>query len=417
MLLSNNIIKSESIIENRHKKCILEYNFLKNILLQNNYINDHYSKFLNEILIDYDIIKNPLYNSWIITIKDIIKSHGLNQGNEFSWKSILYTLDSNSFERIFDRLILELLAIRLFCDLEKLKTTEYQISTCLFNGFHIPLYYRATVKVKVKKISTFKGDLFINNKRIRKGDGCINDFKKYIYFYNDSKLKYLCNNIPSIIIDEKKIIKQDKIRQAFTILIKNFKNDMNELMKFIDCAYMIHSDEKMFYSGNDEKNLGLIYLPNINNEYYLAECILHEMMHQKLCNIEDIAQIFVGKRHLKECFYSPWRNDARPLRMILHGVFVFTAIIEFWNCFASDCQLRVMSIENCYLRLQQNKSAIKILNKHARFTKLGNYILQELITINNKYELNIKNQITNKNKMKFDIQISDHKKMFKMYVS
>ena len=194
MLLSNNIIKSESIIENRHKKCILEYNFLKNILLQNNYINDHYSKFLNEILIDYDIIKNPLYNSWIITIKDIIKSHGLNQGNEFSWKSILYTLDSNSFERIFDRLILELLAIRLFCDLEKLKTTEYQISTCLFNGFHIPLYYRATVKVKVKKISTFKGDLFINNKRIRKGDGCINDFKKYIYFYNDSKLKYTIYN-------------------------------------------------------------------------------------------------------------------------------------------------------------------------------------------------------------------------------
>jgi hypothetical protein len=103
--------------------------------------------------------------------------------------------------------------------------------------------------------------------------------------------------------------------------------------------------------------------------------------------------------------------------MILHGVFVFTAIIEFWNCFASDCQLRVMSIENCYLRLQQNKSAIKILNKHASFTKLGNYILQELITINNEYELNIKNQITNKNKMKFDIQISEHKKMFKMYVS
>ena len=102
MLLSNNIIKSETIIENRHKKCILEYNFLKNILLQNNYIKEHYCKFLNEILIDYDIIKNPLYNSWIITIKDIIKSHGLNQGNEFSWKSILYTLDTNSFERIFE---------------------------------------------------------------------------------------------------------------------------------------------------------------------------------------------------------------------------------------------------------------------------------------------------------------------------
>jgi hypothetical protein len=76
-----------------------------------------------------------------------------------------------------------------------------------------------------------------------------------------------------------------------------------------------------------------------------------------------------------------------------------------------------MSIENCYLRIQQNKIAINILNKYAKFTKLGNYILQELITINNKYELNIKNQITNKNKLKFDIQISEHKKMNKLYVS
>lgn len=399
------------------KKCTLEFDILKNRLLENSYVAKNYRGILNEILIDCDLIKNPLYNSWIIAAKEIIKSNGLDAGSDFSWNSIFITIDSNKYERIIDKLILDLLAIRLFYDLEKSRKVKYKIKICLYRGFHIPLYYKSSEKINITCISAYNGELKINNKKIKKGFGCKNDLKECLYIYNDSDLKYLCNNVPSVIIDETEIIKRSKIKRAFSLIKKQFPFDIIDLLSFCDCTYMIYSTDKMFYSGNDEMYLGLIYLPNISNEYYLAECILHEFMHQKLCCIEDIAKIFNGSKHLDEYYYSPWRSDARPLRMILHGLFVFTAVVEFWHCFINDPKLKRESIENCYLRIMQNKIAIKILTKHSKLTKLGIHILCELDHVNNKIEHGIKDKLTKTSKLSLNKQIAEHKKKYNMYVS
>lgn len=416
-LNTNKIIDNNSILENRLKQSKIEYNFLKDKLLENNYILKNYKYLLNDITIDINLIKNPLYNLWISTIKDIIKQGALKEDNDYAWNSILYTLDSNKYERILDKIILELLSIRLFCDIVYLNDKLYDLKVIIHNDFHIPLYYKANKKIKISKIVIENGKLYINNFLITKGTGCKNDLRQQLYFFNDSNLKFRCNNVPSIIIDKKNIIKQEEIKDSFKLLNKLFKNDIKELLNYSECAYMIHSNDNNFFSGNDEINLGLIYLPNIKNKYYLAECILHEFMHQRLCVIENIAKIFVSDNHLNEKFYSPWRNDARPLRMVIHGLYVFTAIIEYWSCFLNDNKMNQHAIENCYLRILQNKNAIKIINKYSKLTILGQYIITKLIDINTEIEEKIKDKIENDIKLKIKNQVLEHKKKYKSYVS
>ena len=291
------------------------------------------------------------------------------------------------------------------------------MNVTIHNDFHIPLYYKANKKIKISKITIENGKLYFNNTLIVKGTGCSNDLRQQLYFFNDSNLKFRCNNVPSIIIDKKSVIKQKEIKSSFELLNKFFKRDIDVLLNYCECAYMIHSKENSFFSGNDEVNLGLIYLPNIKNKFYLAECVLHEFMHQRLCIIEDVAKIFEGSKHQNEKYYSPWRNDARPLRMVVHGLYVFTAIIEYWCCFLNDNKMKQHAIENCYLRILQNKDAIKIINKYSKLTEIGNFIMTKLIEINKEIEYKIKDEIENNIKQKIKNQVLEHKKKYISYVS
>lgn len=61
----------------------------------------------------------------------------------------------------------------------------------------------------------------------------------------------------------------------------------------------------------------------------VAESIIHEAMHLKLTLIENITPLI--KPNSKEMFYSPWRDEPRPIRGVLHGLFVFKAILDFYT--------------------------------------------------------------------------------------
>lgn len=61
----------------------------------------------------------------------------------------------------------------------------------------------------------------------------------------------------------------------------------------------------------------------------VAESILHEAMHLKLTLIENIVPLI--KPNSTALYYSPWREEERPIRGVLHGLFVFRAIFDFYN--------------------------------------------------------------------------------------
>jgi len=60
----------------------------------------------------------------------------------------------------------------------------------------------------------------------------------------------------------------------------------------------------------------------------IAESILHESMHLLLTLIEGIFPLIDPTS--KAVYYSPWRDEDRPVRGVLHGLFVFKAINDFY---------------------------------------------------------------------------------------
>ena len=61
----------------------------------------------------------------------------------------------------------------------------------------------------------------------------------------------------------------------------------------------------------------------------VAESILHETMHLKLSLIENEVQLI--KRGSVNKYLSPWRDEKRLAGGVLHGLYVFRAIFEFFR--------------------------------------------------------------------------------------
>jgi len=68
---------------------------------------------------------------------------------------------------------------------------------------------------------------------------------------------------------------------------------------------------------------------SINSGLRVAESILHESMHLYLTLIEGVVPLV--NNDLKSVYYSPWREEERPVRGVLHGIFVFKAVSDFYH--------------------------------------------------------------------------------------
>lgn len=60
----------------------------------------------------------------------------------------------------------------------------------------------------------------------------------------------------------------------------------------------------------------------------MAETLVHEFQHIKLCGLMDMLPLVEpgGERG-----YAPWREDPRPIGGMLQGVYAFTGIVRFWD--------------------------------------------------------------------------------------
>ncbi len=60
----------------------------------------------------------------------------------------------------------------------------------------------------------------------------------------------------------------------------------------------------------------------------MAETLVHEFQHIKLCGLMDMLPLV---KPSGEKGYAPWREDPRPMGGILQGVYAFAGIVRLWN--------------------------------------------------------------------------------------
>jgi hypothetical protein len=140
------------------------------------------------------------------------------------------------------------------------------------------------------------------------------------------------------------------------------------------------------YSNITYSELPLSFMASvINNSFEMADAFIHEFHHNRLFFIEENGAFLEDSKtnpSTREIYYSPWRNDNRALQGILHAVYVYIPVTEFWINVAeagkaSEQHLAYAKSQwlSSYLRL---KIGMFQLKRFGAFTTIGQKVFIRL---------------------------------------
>lgn len=130
---------------------------------------------------------------------------------------------------------------------------------------------------------------------------------------------------------------------------------------------------------------GALICSAVCNAYEFAETLIHEFHHNRLFFIEEISPILlnsVDESEVSDCYYSPWRNDLRPLRGLFHAAYVYTPVCQFWlNLYQSegtDHTLLDYACSQLIILPLQLQIGIQQLEHYGVFSEMGQELFPEL---------------------------------------
>lgn len=129
---------------------------------------------------------------------------------------------------------------------------------------------------------------------------------------------------------------------------------------------------------------GAMMLTVVNHPLVMADRIIHEFHHHRLFSIEDgdpLLELSNGPGQRLTRYYSPWRDDPRPIRGLLHGLYVFIAVGRFWQAVyeAAGGSADQPYVVDQLLRIgKQLTLAHDVLASNAPFTPIGEGVFAQM---------------------------------------
>lgn len=126
---------------------------------------------------------------------------------------------------------------------------------------------------------------------------------------------------------------------------------------------------------------GAFILSAVPDPYWMADALIHELLHNRLFFIIERGEILAGDDNRSE-FYSPWRDDLRPLSGLLHAVYVYIGVARFWMAVCASGE--TSGIRREYAQDQAVRAVLDLrigtaqLRRHAEFTDIGKELFAEV---------------------------------------
>ena len=135
-----------------------------------------------------------------------------------------------------------------------------------------------------------------------------------------------------------------------------------------------------YFSGADTNCWGAMHASPPRDEFGFAEMVTHEAAHTWLFLVEEVSPLaercWDGNHWL-----SPWRDDARPIGGVIHGVFVFSCaalVLQrlLVRCQYADTELRERVGKRVCRLVSQVEAALREVSASSVLTETGAAIIE-----------------------------------------
>lgn len=160
------------------------------------------------------------------------------------------------------------------------------------------------------------------------------------------------------------------VDEAWDLLTACHPESTEELAACIAAVVPLSTDQQVF-AASSAAAFGSIAMSPKRTAIEFAEALFHEIQHSKVNALLDLVVLCEDD---DECrFYAPWLDYPRPLTGLLHGIYAFTAVVEFWHLqrdLVPPHQLRGAHFNFAYRR-SQVAQVVQTLRRTPQLTDLG----------------------------------------------
>jgi HEXXH motif-containing protein len=206
------------------------------------------------------------------------------------------------------------------------------------------------------------------------------------------------------------------VANAGNVLGRYLDDSTRPVLKLVSRILPIFCPPPNVGSGSREEALGHVFLPATDEQDQIAECLYHEALHQYLFHLEHCVDLFDASTPSESRFYSPWRSDPRPLRMTLHGAFVFAGVAEFYLWREAEVELGINAREchrRAFHRTKQARRALEIVERHGRPTRAGRLVIGSIEATLDAISLLVRPHTEDKREV--ETLIAEHEARFAAY--
>lgn len=122
-------------------------------------------------------------------------------------------------------------------------------------------------------------------------------------------------------------------------------------------------------SATSSEAFGACALSAPADEQTLALTLVHEFQHAKLGSLHDLVALHDATSDI--LYYSPWREDPRPLHGILHGAYAHLAVTEFWRAQCRHAPMDRFSQFGFARSREQTLEALTTVQQSGKLTEIG----------------------------------------------
>ena len=178
-----------------------------------------------------------------------------------------------------------------------------------------------------------------------------------------------------------------KLKCAFQIL--KLEDSVFEFIELLlKSIYIIESEDKEIDISYSHPSIPFsIFLSicedsSVISSLRVAESILHESMHLKLTLLENIIPLVYS--NTGNVFFSPWRDEKRPAHGVLHGLFVFRGILDFFVLIKDYKEVKVAKgyIEDRIVQIKKELAKINDFATCIDLTRDGAILTANLLPLN-----------------------------------
>ncbi|ONI70677.1 hypothetical protein ALI144C_49595 [Actinosynnema sp. ALI-1.44] len=162
---------------------------------------------------------------------------------------------------------------------------------------------------------------------------------------------------------------------AWDLLVRRHPGYARELSAGLRSIAPIFDDRTMVGSSSSAA-FGAVALSSTVSPTALAEILVHELQHSKLNALMELVTLCdddAGQR-----WYAPWRDDPRPLAGLLHGLYAFISVVEFWRLQRDPdgdaARVREADYVFAYRR-HQLRQAVRVVQSASELTELGSHLV------------------------------------------